>query len=201
VDGAPCAVLQYADDTLLVLRGELEGVKRLKQVLDTFSQATGLCINFHKSVMVPMHMEEQVVHQCVAELGCKQEGFPQTYLGLPLSSTKLRLSAFAPLIAKADKYLAGWQAALLNPMGRLVLVNTVLDSQLVYAMSVMQLQPGGDQGSEQEKKRVSVGRGERGVWRAVLGRMGRCVPGQGRRWSRGQGPADTEHLPHAETTS
>jgi len=76
VDGAPCAVLQYADDTLLVLRGELEGVKRLKQVLDTFSQATGLCINFHKSVMVPMHMEEQVVHQCVAELGCKQEGFP-----------------------------------------------------------------------------------------------------------------------------
>ena len=142
VDGAPCAVLQYADDTLLVLRGELEGVKRLKQVLDTFSQATGLCINFHKSVMVPMHMEEQVVHQCVAELGCKQEGFPQTYLGLPLSSTKLRLSAFAPLIAKADKYLAGWQAALLNPMGRLVLVNTVLDSQLVYAMSVMQLQPG-----------------------------------------------------------
>lgn len=75
-------------------------------------------------------------------LGCKQEGFPQTYLGLPLSSTKLRLTAFSPQIAKTDKYLAGWQAALLNPAGRAVLVNSVLDSQLVYAMCAVPLPPG-----------------------------------------------------------
>ncbi|AQK39484.1 TUB-transcription factor 14 [Zea mays] len=72
-------------------------------------------------------------------LGCKLEGFPQTYLGLPLSSTKLHLSAFTPQIAKTDKYLAGWQASLLTPMGRAVLVNSVLDSHLIYIMSAISL--------------------------------------------------------------
>ena len=61
----------------------------------------------------------------------------QTYLGLPLSHSKLKLSTFAPYIAKADRYLAGWQATLLNPMGRTVLINAVLDSQLVYLMSAL----------------------------------------------------------------
>lgn len=40
-----------------------------------------------------------------------------------------------------DKYLAGCQAELFNSMGRLVLVNVVLDSQLIYHMSSL-LAPG-----------------------------------------------------------
>ena len=102
----------------------------------------GLCINFQKSVLVPIYMDEPTVQQCVSLLGCRCEGFPQTYLGLTLSLTKTRLSTFVPYTAKTDKYLAGWQAALLNPMGRLVLINSVLDSQLVYIMSSLQLLSG-----------------------------------------------------------
>lgn len=45
-------------------------------------------------------------------------------------------------IAKADRYLAGWQASLLNAMGRTVLVNSVLDSQLIYAMCALPLPVG-----------------------------------------------------------
>ncbi|WVZ99078.1 hypothetical protein U9M48_044428 [Paspalum notatum var. saurae] len=138
----PGAVLQYADDTLIVMRGDVVGVQKLAALLEQFSAATGLAINFSKSVLVPLHMEDADVLQCVTTLGCRREGFPQSYLGLPLSNTKLKLDAFTPLIAKADKYLAGWQAALLNPMGRLVLVNAVLDSQLIYHMSALLLAPG-----------------------------------------------------------
>jgi len=87
-------------------------------------------------------MDEETVAQCISALGCRREGFPQTYLGLPLSNNKLRLSAYAPQIAKADKYLAGWQASLLNHMGRATLVNSVLDSQLVYAMCALAVPPG-----------------------------------------------------------
>jgi hypothetical protein len=43
---------------------------------------------------------------------------------------------------KTDRYLAGWQAALLNVMGRAVMVNAVLDSQLIYAMCALPLPPG-----------------------------------------------------------
>jgi hypothetical protein len=49
---AHCVTLQYADDTLLVLMGELGAVVRLKEILDSFAAATGLKINFSKSVLM-----------------------------------------------------------------------------------------------------------------------------------------------------
>ena len=124
---------------MIVMEGDPANVCVLKKLPDIFSSATGLCINFQKSVLVPIHMDEPTIQQCVSLLGCRREGFPQTYLGLPLSLTKTRLSTFVPYMAKTDKYLAGWQAALLNPTGRLVLINSILDSQLVYIMSSLQL--------------------------------------------------------------
>jgi len=135
----PCPVLQYADDTLILLRGELSDVRNLKVILDQSSAATGLHINYHKSTAVPMHMGEDLIPQCIDVLGCRREGFPQTYLGLLLSCEKLRVSAFDPYICKVDRYLAGWQASLLNPMGRMVLINAVLDGQLSYVMMAMPL--------------------------------------------------------------
>ena len=68
---------------------------------------------------------------------CRREGFPLPYLGLPLSANKLPVSTFIPYIQKSDKYLSSWQANLLNPMGRTVLVNSVLDSLLVYFNSAL----------------------------------------------------------------
>jgi hypothetical protein len=142
VEDAGCPVLQYADDTLLLVRGNLTDVQALKALLDQFACATGLQINYSKSTAVPIFMDEEEVMDCISVLGCRREGFPQTYLGLPLSNTKLRLSAFAPHIAKADKFLSGWQTGLLNQMGRATLVNSVLDSQLVYAMCALPMPPG-----------------------------------------------------------
>jgi hypothetical protein len=124
----PCVVLQYADDTLIILEGDLYGNSALKTILDQFAALSGLHINYAKSTMVPIHMDEQVVVHCVEAIGCKGEGFPQPYLGLPLSVNKLSLFAYTPYIQKTDRYLSGWQAHLLNPMGRAVLVNSVLDS-------------------------------------------------------------------------
>jgi hypothetical protein len=42
VDGMPCPVLQYVDDTLIILRAEPAAACRLKEILDMFSMATGL---------------------------------------------------------------------------------------------------------------------------------------------------------------
>lgn len=139
--GLPCAVLQYADDTLIVHKGDLAGASLLKNILDQFASMSGLHINYAKSTLVPIHMDEQLVNSCVEVVECRREGFPQPYLGLPLSVNKLPLSAFTPYIQKTDRYLSSWQANLLNPMGRAVLINSVLDSQLVYFISSLQLPP------------------------------------------------------------
>jgi hypothetical protein len=72
----PCAVLQYADDTLIVLQGDNHSVSALKSILDEFAALSGLQINFPKSTLVPIHMDEQLVSQCVQTIRYKREGFP-----------------------------------------------------------------------------------------------------------------------------
>jgi hypothetical protein len=52
----PCSVLQYADDTIILLRAELSDASQLKEVLDLFAATTGLKINFQKSTVTPLHV-------------------------------------------------------------------------------------------------------------------------------------------------
>ena len=78
---------------------------------------------------------------------------------MPLSNVKLNLSAFTPLIDRTDRYLGGWQASLLNYMGRAVLVNSVLDSALIYTLSAMQL-PQGTIDALDKKRRAFLWSGE-----------------------------------------
>jgi hypothetical protein len=141
VDGAPPVVLQYADDMLVIFRASAATAARLKDILDSFARATGLVINFHKSTLVPLHAEDATIALVHDALGCALETFPQNYLSLLLSCDKLNLAAFAPLIAKADRYLSGWHAVLLSAGGRLVLINAVLDALPTYAMAAMPLPP------------------------------------------------------------
>lgn len=57
-ENTACPVLQYADDTLLLIRGELTDAQSLRNLLDQFASATGLQINYTKSRAVPIHMNE-----------------------------------------------------------------------------------------------------------------------------------------------
>ncbi|WVZ49070.1 hypothetical protein U9M48_000451, partial [Paspalum notatum var. saurae] len=137
-----CLVLQYANDTLILARATVQDVQRLKEILDSFAAATGLQINYNKTTAVPMHVNPITMKRLIGILQCKQESFPQTYLGLPLSNCKLKRSSFAPLIAKIDKRLAGWGAMLLSPAGRVVLINSVLNGLPLYLMTALQLPAG-----------------------------------------------------------
>lgn len=58
IDDEPPAVLQYADDTLILLRASRDNLTHLKQLLDSFALATGLIINYNKSTFVPLHVDE-----------------------------------------------------------------------------------------------------------------------------------------------
>ena len=65
---------------------------------------------------------------------CPVSSFPQPYISLPLSTTKLCTKDFQPIIAASDKYLASWKGHLSNNKGRTILVTSVLASASVYHM-------------------------------------------------------------------
>jgi hypothetical protein len=126
-------VLQYADDTLILTRGDVASMDSLRKLLDDFSTATGLHINFSKSTSVSMNVDDEATAAGMASaIGCSLSTFPQTYLGLPLSPHKLKVADYQPLITSFDRYLAGWKAWLL-------LVNSVLGSLPVHYTSAVLL--------------------------------------------------------------
>ncbi|KAK1685871.1 hypothetical protein QYE76_046719 [Lolium multiflorum] len=135
VDDLTCPVLQYADDTLIIIRAIPEHVANLKRILDEFSAATGLTINFHRSTFVPIKTDPDTALTIATTFGCAISSFPQTYLGLPLSIYKMRFADFAPIIHKSDMRLSGWRGRCLPIGGRLILVNSVLTAMLAHAMS------------------------------------------------------------------
>ena len=132
----PPTVLQYADDTLIIAKASNGADQQLKNILHDFAMATGLTINFTKTTFVPMHVSIAMGDSIASPLQCPTSSFPQIYLGLPLTPTRLPTNAFLPIIERCRKFLTGWRAKILSKGDRLILLSAVLDSLLVYFMSV-----------------------------------------------------------------
>jgi hypothetical protein len=49
-------IVQYADDTLLIMQADARQLFCLKAILNTFASSTGLCVNFSKSIIVPINV-------------------------------------------------------------------------------------------------------------------------------------------------
>jgi hypothetical protein len=150
----------------------VEAATCLKRVLDDFALATGLAINFHKSCFIPMHTQAAVAADMASILGCPISSFPQTYLGLPLSPTKLPASAFAPLVLSFDRRLSGWRAHLLSAGGRLVLCNAVLNNLATYYMCSFLLPRGVIESIDKRRRAFFLDREGFLFWCSLSNRLG-----------------------------
>jgi len=72
-------VVQYADDTILIMEANVSQVTYLKGLLDTFASSIGLRVNFHKSSMVPINVPEATLASLAAAFGCQTASMPFTY--------------------------------------------------------------------------------------------------------------------------
>ena len=111
-------IIQYADDTLLVMEANSRQLLALKSLLYTFGESTGLKVNYSKSFMVPINLNQERLHHLARTFGCDIGSLPFTYLGLPLGLTKPRIVDFSPLVSKCERRLAA-TSIFLNQAGRL----------------------------------------------------------------------------------
>jgi hypothetical protein len=63
-------VLQYADDTLIVLKAVLAQLTALKALLQQFSGMTGLNINYDKNTFVPIGLDNTTSSSLASSFGC-----------------------------------------------------------------------------------------------------------------------------------
>lgn len=137
-DDLPYPIVQYADDTVILVHANEAQVRRLKTLLDNFAAATGLTINYHKSTFVPIHIPTPNTALATI-LDCPVAAFPQNYLGLLLSCKKLPTSMLDSLAIHVERCISGCRVYLLNKGKRLTLTNSMLTAQLTYAAAAIKL--------------------------------------------------------------
>jgi hypothetical protein len=89
-------IIQYVDDTIIIMRASQQELLCLKALLESYAQSTGLRVNFTKSGMDPLNMIEEKAKIMAGVFGCQIQEMPFTYLGLPMGSTKPRVEHYAP---------------------------------------------------------------------------------------------------------
>jgi hypothetical protein len=126
-DGYEFPIIQYVDDTIIVLRASQMELLCLKALLKTYGQSTGLRVNYTKSGLVPLNMSQQQAQIIGGVFAYRIREMPFTYLGLPLGTTKPCVEHYAPLMDRVERQLTGISSMLTHD-GRLQLVNSVISS-------------------------------------------------------------------------
>ena len=138
--GGDYPIVQYADDTLLILQTDGRILFNLKCLLRSFSDSTGLNVNFQKSFLVPINVSQSRTSHLSRTFGCAIGTMPFTYLGLPLGTTKSTLQDFFPMMTRIENRLS-IVSKFLSYHGRLILVNSVMIALPTFYMCTLQLPP------------------------------------------------------------
>ncbi|XXG41597.1 hypothetical protein AAC387_Pa01g2034 [Persea americana] len=89
-------------------------------------------VNESKSSILFSNVIVEVREDVSSILNFKEKHLLVKYLGLPLFSSRLKLSECLPLIEKIRKRSAGWKTALLSYAGRAELINSTLSSLNIF---------------------------------------------------------------------
>jgi nucleoside diphosphate kinase len=131
-------VIQYADDTLVILKADAMQLLCVKAILNSYAESTGLKVNYSKSSMMLINLSDERLEHFASTMQCKNGSLPFTYLGLPLSISAPNLEHFLPIVDKVESRLGGI-ADFLDYGGKLLMVKSVLTSLPIFFMSCLDI--------------------------------------------------------------
>jgi hypothetical protein len=99
----------------------------LKTLLQTFADATGLRVNYSKSCLLPINVDENQLQLLANTFGCAVGSLPFTYLGLFLGTSRPTIQDLSPIVDHIERRLNA-SARFLDYGGRLQLINSVLST-------------------------------------------------------------------------
>nr|GEZ14206.1 hydroxycinnamoyl-CoA quinate/shikimate transferase [Tanacetum cinerariifolium] len=110
-------------------------INTLVNVFECFHRAFGLKINMSKSKLMGIHVEDALIKQAAAKLGCLTLRAPFTYLGLKAGGSMSRISEWQDVVDKVKARLSKWKLKTLSIGGRLTLLKSVLGSIPIFHIS------------------------------------------------------------------
>ncbi|KAM0834255.1 hypothetical protein ACQ4PT_063760 [Festuca glaucescens] len=131
----------YADDVVVFAKPGREELAAVWGVLRCFGATSGLLVNYQKSSAAPICCSPEDVVQLSTTLPCPATELPCTYLGLPLSLRKPRKEDLQDVLDKLAARLPFWKARLMSREGRVVYIQAVMTSSLIYHLLALDLDP------------------------------------------------------------
>ena len=133
-------MIQYADDTILLMPACQEQIKFMKQLLLDYADSIGLKLNFQKSLLIPINVDDDMVNQLAHLWECTVGKMPFTYLGLPMGTTKPSVTDLMPLVERTERRLSS-SLCMLDHGSKLTLLNSLITSMMIYPMCTLKFPP------------------------------------------------------------
>jgi hypothetical protein len=100
---------------------------------------SGLKINFFKSSLIGVNVGEEFMEMACNFLNCREGCLPFKYLGLPVGANPKSVSTWEPLLECLGGRLNSWGHRYISFGGRIVLLNSVLNSLPIFYLSFLKL--------------------------------------------------------------
>lgn len=162
IPGGGITHLQYADDTMIMVEGSELDIINLKFLLLCFEAMSGLKINFDKSEVMIMGYPLEEQHRIADNLNCKLSSFPVTYLGMPLSDSRILIKDLEPVIGRVKAKAEPWQGRFTSKGSKSVLIDSCMSSLPMYMMGGYEFPEGVHGAFDKELSRF--------FWQATNGR-------------------------------
>ena len=131
----------YTDDIVMFIKPEMNDIVAIKTILQIFGDASGLYTNLGKCVANPIACSQEELQLVENMLSCTIGAFPCKYLGIPLSTHRLRRTEEQFLIDTVTARIPLWKGHLMNTAGRVALTQATLSAIPVHLSIVVCLSP------------------------------------------------------------
>ncbi|GJX54549.1 RNA-directed DNA polymerase, eukaryota, reverse transcriptase zinc-binding domain protein [Tanacetum coccineum] len=131
--------LFYADDAIFMGQWNQSNIDTITRVLDVFYRASGLRINMHKSKLMGISVDANLVKQAASKIGCMVLKTPFQYLGSRVGDLRSRIQSWIEIIEGMEARLSRWKVKTLFIGGRLTLIKSVLGAINIYHMSMFKV--------------------------------------------------------------
>ncbi|KAA3454975.1 reverse transcriptase [Gossypium australe] len=134
--GPAVSHLLFADDCIVFGEATKERARFLKEILKSYEQCSGQCVNFNKStIFFSTNTSEEMKKEIEEVLGMRSATNLEKYLGLPNIVGKRKKESFQNIKDKVTQRLGQWSTRFLSKGGKEIFIKSVLQAIPNYAIN------------------------------------------------------------------
>ena len=120
----------------------MDNLWAIKTILRCFELASSLRVNFANSCIIGINVDASFPYLTANFLHCSIGSFPFKYMALPIGANSRKLSTWQPLLDMLLTRLSSWINRFVGWGGRVILLNSVLDSIPIFFLSFLKMSNG-----------------------------------------------------------